>query len=402
MFLLTFGRPRQAAIPHYLRYLTTCDTSLLTTHYYLLLQGNFIWAGDQFGNHTLNSSQALSCAGTSSNQGGISFPEAPYAYDGILALAHAIHYVVEINEQRHLDGKTLMQSLLDKVNFPGVTGEVNFYNAKGVPNLHRNGDRLSGVRLNILNYADNYEGLVAAGGWGPCATGNKGVFQPLSGCSWLERWQPSGRALTFSTKDNSQPPNIAATKVTVVRLGILLPMFYKSSGDSKFAVARAVRHTGRAMLFSSYMAIQEINNHTDLIDDWLLPHTHLEFAYADSQCNSAAGLSGSLRLMRAFGGEGVSIILGAECSGATMQAARVAEASGVPVLSPAATTSQMSNGKTFPFFARSECPARLASRHHTTPHHTTALSRASFLALPPPPPSPLSRSSTNSNISGLQ
>eukprot|EP00966_Prymnesium_polylepis_P229971 5321218-Prymnesium_polylepis.1 len=102
-----------------------------------------------------------------------------------------------------------------------------------------------------------------------------------------------------------------------------------------------------------YQALREINNKTDGVADLLLPGTLLHFAYRDSKCDASKSLTATLHLTReAFNGQGVSAIIGAACSGASVTAAQVAGGSFVPIVSPTAVSSTLSNGKGYPYFLR--------------------------------------------------
>ena len=102
---------------------------------------------------------------------------------------------------------------------------------------------------------------------------------------------------------------------TVVRLGVLLPMFGT-------AVSGYAPQSSWSPRVSVYHALREINNKTDGVADHLLPTTQLRFAYRDSKCDAVEALMAAMYLTRdAFDGEGVDTIIGAGCSGASAQAA---------------------------------------------------------------------------------
>eukprot|EP00966_Prymnesium_polylepis_P131630 3044495-Prymnesium_polylepis.1 len=61
-----------------------------------------------------------------------------------------------------------------------------------------------------MNYVDNSQALVAVGSWTPCEDENADATSSSAACSWGDRWRASpGVGLTFSTADNSQPPEVA-------------------------------------------------------------------------------------------------------------------------------------------------------------------------------------------------
>eukprot|EP00966_Prymnesium_polylepis_P065889 1528885-Prymnesium_polylepis.1 len=107
------------------------------------------------------------------------------------------------------------------------------------------------------------------------------------------------------------------------------------------------------MRLGAYQALSELNNKTDGVADELLPGTQLRVAYRDSKCDSTTSLTAALHLTRdAFNGQGVDVIIGAGCSGASVTAAQVAAASDVPIVSPYSTSPSLSNGRSFPYLLR--------------------------------------------------
>jgi ABC-type branched-subunit amino acid transport system substrate-binding protein len=165
-----------------------------------------------------------------------------------------------------------------------------------------------------------------------------------------------GVGLTYSTADNSQPPQVAPQRVTTVRMGVLLGMFGAeqrprfASDTADAGISTFEYWTPRVGV---YQALLEINNKTDGVADDLLPHTSLLFAYRDDNCDSNSGLAGALQLTRnAFNGEGVDVIIGAGCSLASMPAAQVAGLQDTPIVSPSSFSPTLSDGENFPFFLR--------------------------------------------------
>eukprot|EP00966_Prymnesium_polylepis_P256236 5918833-Prymnesium_polylepis.1 len=179
------------------------------------------------------------------------------------------------------------------------------------------------------------------GSWTACSAAD---------CSWTERWKKtSGVGLTFSTADNRKPPQTALQRVSVVRLGVLLPMFGTAA-----AGALLVPWSPRVGV---YQAIREINNKNDGVADDLLPGTQLQFAYRDSKCDSTHALTSALDLEgNVFKGAGVSAIIGAGCSASSVSAAEVAGGARVPMISPSSHSPELSHGKQYPYFLRT-CPS---------------------------------------------
>ena len=301
--------------------------------------GNFLWAGTPDGNTTA----PLICVGDDHRK--VSF-WASYAYDAAYAIAYALHDLIEIQNKTEVVGSELLDALTSRVRFEGVTGIVDFYDASGDSDRLYHGDRRVGVSYELHNFKDTVQRLVWVGSWTPCSSGGS--------CSWSERWQPAPDAhLTFSTADNSQPPQVAPSDLTVVRIGVLLPMFNTEAlGSNVLSWSPRV---------GAFHALREVNNKSDGIVDHLLPNTQLQIAYRDSKCDSGRALTAALDLTRdTFSGAGVSAIVGAGCSGASKTAATVAAASYVPIISPSSRSEVLSDGLEYPYFLRT-CPAHALS-----------------------------------------
>jgi len=140
--------------------------------------------------------------------------------------------------------------------------------------------------------------------------------------------------------------SVSSMGVTVVRLGMLLPMFL--THEAGHAQAQLSSTLGAVI-----QAVRDINNKTDRVADELLPRTQLVFAYRDSKCDALAGMLGALSLTRdSFSEQGVSAIIGAGCSVASTLAAQVAASSAVPLISPSSTSPELSDSSRYPFFLR--------------------------------------------------
>ena len=149
----------------------------------------YIWAQDEDN----NASSPLACGGTD-NQAEGSY--APYAYDAVYAIAHALHHLIEVEGKTSVVGAELMDVLVKDVNFEGITGVIDFHDGSTHPDQLYNGDRRVGIAYDVLNYASTALGLVTVGKW-----------TPVSDSEWVQRWQQVGN-LTYSTEDNSQPPDV--------------------------------------------------------------------------------------------------------------------------------------------------------------------------------------------------
>ena len=120
-----------------------------------------------------------------------------FGYDAVFAVAHALHHMLELQNRTEVSGRELLDVLITKVHFLGVTGLIDFHDASADPDRLYQGDRRAGFSYSLLNYREDMQDLVTTGSWTPCAQGP---------CGWTERWQLAlGVGLTYSTLDNSQP-----------------------------------------------------------------------------------------------------------------------------------------------------------------------------------------------------
>jgi ABC-type branched-subunit amino acid transport system substrate-binding protein len=154
--------------------------------------GTLIWAHDHDG----NASTPIEC-GSNDNQDEDSW--APFAYDAVYALAHALHNLIEVQGKTTIAGSELMDALVSDVSFPGVTGIIDFHDASTHPDRLYHGDRRVGIAYDVFNYADNANGLVRVGAW-----------TPGTDTAFVQRWTQLGN-LTYSTVNNSRP--VEATDV---------------------------------------------------------------------------------------------------------------------------------------------------------------------------------------------
>eukprot|EP00966_Prymnesium_polylepis_P043780 1014842-Prymnesium_polylepis.1 len=228
-----------------------------------------------------------------------------YTYDAVFAVAHALHDLIEVQNRTEILSSELLDTLIMRVRFEGVTGLIDFFDSEANSNWLYRGDRRTDVSYGLLNYVNGE--MVRVGVWTACEAAES---------SWSDRWVATPRVgLTYSTVDNSRPPQTAPPRVTVVRLGVLLPSF--GTAASGF-----VSEASWSPRLGVYQAMHEINNKSDGVADNLLPGTRLMFAYRDSKCDATESLSAALQLTNAFGGAGVSALVGAGCSGASEMAAQ--------------------------------------------------------------------------------
>eukprot|EP00966_Prymnesium_polylepis_P287271 6635282-Prymnesium_polylepis.1 len=60
-------------------------------------------------------------------------------------MAHALHELVEVQGKTSIVGTDLLDALITRVSFTGVTGKVEFYDASNHPEKLYNGDRRVGA-----------------------------------------------------------------------------------------------------------------------------------------------------------------------------------------------------------------------------------------------------------------
>lgn len=127
-----------------------------------------------------------------------------------------------------------------------------------------------------------------------------------------------------------------------VALGGLFPLT-KAGGTPDYS--------GRRRLVSSLLALSEINE-----SPTLLPHTNLTLSVRDSRRDSSTSFRATLELSGECSGgpsaSPVNAILGASSSDATIAALRVAGRASLPIISYSSTSTRLSDGLEFPYFAR--------------------------------------------------
>jgi hypothetical protein len=124
---------------------------------------------------------------------------APFAYDATYAVAHALHYLIEVRGVSTIVGSDLMDALIHNASFPGVTGTVAFFDGSANSDRRYHGDRRVGVVYDVMNFQSSNEGLVRVARWTPAA---ESTFD--------QRWSQSS-PFVFSTLDNSVPTDNSVT-----------------------------------------------------------------------------------------------------------------------------------------------------------------------------------------------
>jgi ABC-type branched-subunit amino acid transport system substrate-binding protein/uncharacterized membrane protein YgcG len=130
--------------------------------------------------------------------------------------------------------------------------------------------------------------------------------------------------------------------VAEVNIGAMFPLFRTDASRDLSGARRLAAFT---------MAIAEINNKSDGVADSLLPGTSLKVAFYDSSRDVATSIAAALALPTAFGGLGVSAIVGPASSGPSMSVA-IATGGSIPQIAYSATSSRLSDGLSYPSFLR--------------------------------------------------
>eukprot|EP00164_Ancoracysta_twista_P002071 GFYU01002728.1.p1 GENE.GFYU01002728.1~~GFYU01002728.1.p1 ORF type:complete len:504 (-),score=141.53 GFYU01002728.1:225-1736(-) len=146
--------------------------------------GNLIWQQD----HDADATTPVECAGVDFAIQETINSYAPYAYDATIALAKAVHQLVEVEKKTTIVPKEIVDALY-KVSFTGATGTVDWDDGVG--------DRTVGAKYNILNHDGSAVSTV--GSWEK-ATGTTLCTAGTTGCV----------AVAYSTDDNSVPKDRAA------------------------------------------------------------------------------------------------------------------------------------------------------------------------------------------------
>ncbi|GMI41402.1 hypothetical protein TeGR_g6334 [Tetraparma gracilis] len=120
--------------------------------------------------------------------------------------------------------------------------------------------------------------------------------------------------------------------IDVLNIGLLLPM-YNAAGE--------FQSFGPQYLEAITMAIEEINDKSDGINDELLPSTIIKYEWRDSAVNPNAAVRGVLDLLQDFEGKGPDVVLGSYASSGTRAAQQVLQTRDIPQLSPMSSATEL-------------------------------------------------------------
>ena len=109
--------------------------------------------------------------------------------------------------------------------------------------------------------------------------------------------------------------------------------------------------------------VELLNNHSDGWHDDVVfsDNAMIDYAYADTRCDGPTASQAywdlrALAMEQITGEEPPNGIVGCRCSAASMAVAQIATLEQVPQISPASTTSQLSNKYRYPYFSRTVSP----------------------------------------------
>lgn len=268
--------------------------------------------------------------------------------DTVLTFARAMQ---SIYRSKGADPDALYRAILDLPDSDGITGTIR---------LDPSGDRLRALELKNLRVTGTLQpSCVRSSETSSSGSGRRSLGIPLA--SITADFVTSGATdltgalvvhaggndpIRFSGGIAKVPSDSPPRVVPEVRIGALFPVFSAGHG---FVTDLA----GVKRLESFLLALRKINDKHDGISDDLLPNTQLKFAFRDSRRDASAAFNGAVDLMReAFGGRGVSAIVGAASSDSTISAAIATSQSAIPQISYSATSTELSDGHTYPYFAR--------------------------------------------------
>lgn len=123
----------------------------------------------------------------------------------------------------------------------------------------------------------------------------------------------------------------------------------------KLTASGKISLNGSHAIAALIMAINEINNKTDGIEDSILPRTHIKFAFESPRSNYLSGLSSAMSLSsEVFNRTGVVGVIGAASDASSTALAQVfAQAEyKIPQISYGACTSALAHKDLYPYFLR--------------------------------------------------
>ena len=241
---------------------------------------------------------------------------APFAYDAVYAMAHAVSRTLAAANGTSLDGATLMTHLLS-TTFAGATGLVGF---------DEHGDRTMGISYEVHSVAGQVMALL--GHW-------------QSGNTWNERFASGSLASYVAADGSSRAPTLASSP-QLLRLGVLCEA--QDSVDNR--VREACDHV--------HHTVDRLNDKTDGWYDGLLPNHTIVTATRSVGCVEERARSGWRALQELLGS--FEAVIGPSCSNDVADVAglewREGNGSRAVVISPISTAPILSDETKYPNLAR--------------------------------------------------
>jgi len=224
-------------------------------------------------------------------------PFAVHAYDAVWAIVRALEKL-KSKGINNITGSAMHDVLINNVTFIGATGYMKWFGGMSNYGYYADGDREVGHHYRVVNFNEQlYTQSNGISGWATI-----GVWSVEDGVVWndpilgkYEKMYP----VIYNTPDNSRPSDLApyqnAMAPSIVRIGGLFSPI-DENGNFDYEQAQC--------LAAFMMAVNEINNKKDGINDDILPRTKLVVAV-----RSPRGFYGSTSAAydlaaSAFGGAG--------------------------------------------------------------------------------------------------
>lgn len=241
---------------------------------------------------------------------------APYAYDAVYAMAHAINRTLAAAPDASIDGAELMSQLLS-VTFMGASGRVGF-------DEHGDRDDL-GVSYDVYNVAS--QGTVLLGRWQPGSTWSVRFASPL--------------ASYVAVDGSSRAPELASSPL-LLRLGVLC----EGANSSMRTVRETCDHV--------HHTVDRLNDKTDGWYDELLPNHTIVTATRSVGCVEGRAQRGWLELQDSL--PGFTAVIGPDCSNDVAELAGLAwrnsTGNRAVLISPQSTAPDLGDEVLYPNLAR--------------------------------------------------
>lgn len=302
---------------------------------------------DATGYHYLypNGDTTLSCHGlnfSSFDRNGTTIdPFAALTYDATYVVAHALD--VLLSSGQDVNGNNLLRAIYNNVSFEGASGLIEIYEGMANYGYYARGDREVGHHYRIRNFnADAY-----------AVNPNSSFVQVMvwsveNGVQSCDSWMDCSDVI-YNTVDNSMPsaypPYTFSKPPNYVKIGGL---FAPVDQYGRFDVIEAEN------LAAFLMAIDDINNKTDGVFDFLLPNTKLVYALETGR-EFAGAVTAAQNLVESFYSTGVYGVVCGLPNLETMAADQLFRDHKIVQAHSMATDTNLGFGDTFPYKIQT-CP----------------------------------------------